>query len=132
QNVKHHATRQAQAGRGRPAGSSIALTGPPVENRLSDLWSIMEFTHPGLLGPAEKFRQRYAIAIERAADEEATALLRRITGPFILRRLKTDKSIISDLPDKLEMKVWCNLTAEQASLYEATVSDMLARIEAAE
>src|SRR5437773_11508909 len=92
----------------------------------------MEFTSPGLLGPAEKFRQRYAIPIERAADEEATARLRRITGPFILRRLKTDKSIISDLPDKLEMKVWCNLTAEQASLYEATVTDMLARSEAAE
>ena len=103
-----------------------------MENRLSDLWSIMEFTNPGLLGPAEKFRQRYAIPIERAADEEASARLRRITGPFILRRLKTDKSIISDLPDKLEMKVWCNLTAEQASLYQATVTDMLARIEAAE
>ena len=87
---------------------------------------------PACSGRAEKFRQRYAIPIERAADEEATARLRRITGPFILRRLKTDKSIISDLPDKLEMKVWCNLTAEQASLYEATVTDMLARIEAAE
>ena len=132
QNIKNHATRQAQAVRGLPAGSRIALTGTPVENRLSDLWSIMEFTSPGLLGPAEKFRQRYAIPIERAADEEATARLRRITGPFILRRLKTDKSIISDLPDKLEMKVWCNLTAEQASLYEATVTDMLAKIEAAE
>ena len=132
QNIKNHATRQAQAVRGLPAASRIALTGTPVENRLSDLWSIMEFTSPGLLGPAEKFRQRYAIPIERAADEEATARLRRITGPFILRRLKTDKSIISDLPDKLEMKVWCNLTAEQASLYEATVTDMLARIEAAE
>src|SRR5206468_689208 len=80
----------------------FALTGTPVENRLSDLWSIMEFTSPGLLGPAEKFRQRYEIPIERAADEEATVRLRRITGPFILRRLKTDKSIISDLPDKLE------------------------------
>jgi SNF2 family DNA or RNA helicase len=132
QNIKNHATRQAQAVRGLPAGSRIALTGTPVENRLSDLWSIMEFTNPGLLGPAEKFRQRYAIPIERAADEEATARLRRLTGPFILRRLKTDKSVISDLPDKLEMKVWCNLTAEQASLYEATVTDMLARIEAAE
>ena len=132
QNIKNHATRQAQAVRGLPAGSRIALTGTPVENRLSDLWSIMEFTNPGLLGPAEKFRQRYAIPVERAGDEEATARLRRITGPFILRRLKTDKSIISDLPDKLEMKVWCNLTAEQASLYQATVTDMLARIEAAE
>ena len=132
QNIKNHATRQAQAVRGIPAASRIALTGTPVENRLSDLWSIMEFTNPGLLGPAEKFRQKYAIPIERSGDEEATARLRRITGPFVLRRLKTDKSIISDLPDKLEMKVWCNLTAEQASLYQATVTDMLARIEAAE
>src|SRR6202021_1812283 len=70
--------------------------------------------------------------IERAGDEDATARLRRITGPFILRRLKTDKTIIADLPDKLEMKVWCNLTPEQASLYQATVDDMLERIEAAE
>ncbi|HEY2441607.1 MAG TPA: DEAD/DEAH box helicase, partial [Streptosporangiaceae bacterium] len=132
QNIKNHATRQARAVRGLPAAARIALTGTPVENRLSDLWSIMEFSNPGLLGPAEKFRQRYAIPIERSGDEEATERLRRITGPFMLRRLKTDKSIISDLPDKLEMKVWCNLTAEQASLYQATVTDMLARIEAAE
>jgi len=132
QNIKNHATRQAQAVRGLPASSRIALTGTPVENRLADLWSIMEFTNPGLLGPAETFRKRFAVPIERSADEEASARLRRITGPFILRRLKTDKSIISDLPDKLEMKVWCNLTAEQASLYQATVDDMMAKIEAAE
>jgi SNF2 family DNA or RNA helicase len=132
QNIKNHATRQAQAVRALPAASRVALTGTPVENRLSDLWSIMEFTSPGLLGPAERFRQKFAIPIERGGDEEATERLRRITGPFVLRRLKTDKSIISDLPDKLEMKVWCNLTAEQASLYQATVTDMLARIEAAE
>src|SRR6202034_2139972 len=90
QNIKNHATRQAQAVRGLPAASKIALTGTPVENRLGDLWSIMEFTNPGLLGPAEKFRKRFAIPIERSADEEAAARLRQITGPFILRRLKTD------------------------------------------
>ena len=132
QNIKNHATRQAQAVRGLPARSRVALTGTPVENRLSDLWSIMEFTNPGLLGPAEKFRQKYAIPIERGGDEDVAERLKRLTGPFILRRLKTDKSIISDLPEKQEMKVWCNLTAEQASLYQATVSDMMARIEAAE
>ena len=132
QNIKNHATRQAKAVRGLPARSRIALTGTPVENRLSDLWSIMEFTNPGLLGPAEKFRQRYAIPIERGADEEVAERLKRLTGPFILRRLKTDKSIISDLPEKQEMKIWCNLTAEQASLYQATVSDMMAKIETAE
>jgi superfamily II DNA or RNA helicase len=132
QNIKNAGTRQAQAVRAIPAGSRIALTGTPVENRLSDLWSLMEFTSPGLLGSAEKFRQRFAIPIERAGDEEATGQLRRVTGPFILRRLKTDKTIIADLPDKLEMKVWCNLTPEQASLYQATVDDMMERIEAAE
>jgi hypothetical protein len=131
QNIKNSATRQARAVRSLPAGSRIALTGTPVENRLAELWSIMEFTSPGLLGPAEKFRTRYSVPIERSGDAEATARLKRITGPFILRRLKTDKTIISDLPDKLEMKVWCNLTREQASLYQATVTDMLAKIEAA-
>jgi SNF2 family DNA or RNA helicase len=132
QNIKNAATRQAQAVRSIPAGSRIALTGTPVENRLSELWSIMAFTSPGLLGPAEKFRQRFSIPIERNADPGATEQLKRVTGPFILRRLKTDKSVIADLPDKLEMKVFCNLTPEQASLYQATVDDMMARIEEAE
>ena len=132
QNIKNAATRQAQAVRSLPAVSRIALTGTPVENRLADLWSIMEFTSPGLLGPAEKFRKKYSVPIERNGDEAATERLKLVTGPFILRRLKTDRSIIADLPDKLEMKVWCNLTPEQASLYQATVTDMLARIEAAE
>jgi SNF2 family DNA or RNA helicase len=132
QNIKNAATRQAQAVRSIPAAARVALTGTPVENRLSDLWSIMEFTSPGLLGPAEKFRKRFAIPIERSGDPDTAEQLRRLTGPFILRRLKTDKSVIADLPDKLEMKVWCNLTPEQASLYQATVDDMMARIEAAE
>ncbi len=131
QNIKNSATRQARAVRALPAATRIALTGTPVENRLSDLWSIMEFASPGLLGPASKFRSAYAIPVERNSDETAAASLRRLTGPFILRRLKTATSIISDLPAKQEMKVWCNLTAEQASLYQATVADMLARIEAA-
>ena len=132
QNIKNSATRQAQAVRAIPARTRIALTGTPVENRLTDLWSIMEFTSPGLLGPAERFRRRFAIPIERNGDAAATEQLKRITGPFILRRLKTDKSVIADLPDKLEMKVWCNLTPEQASLYQATVDDMMTKIEAAE
>ena len=132
QNIKNAGTRQAQAVRAIPAQSRVALTGTPVENRLTDLWSIMAFACPGLLGPAEKFRQRFAIPIERNADPDATDRLKRLTGPFILRRVKTDASVIADLPDKLEMKVWCNLTPEQASLYQATVDDMMARIEAAE
>ena len=129
QNIKNHATKQARAVRGLPAAARIALTGTPVENRLSELWSIMEFTNPGLLGPAEKFREKYAIPIERHGSPDAARALVRLTQPFMLRRLKTDKTIISDLPDKQEMKVWCNLTPEQASLYAATVTDMLSRIE---
>jgi superfamily II DNA or RNA helicase len=131
QTIKNHATKQARAVRALPATARIALTGTPVENRLSELWSIMDFTNPGLLGPAERFRERYAVPIERHGSPEATQALKRLTQPFMLRRLKTDKTIISDLPDKLQMKVWCNLTAEQASLYQATVTDMLSRIEEA-
>ncbi|MGH3256326.1 MAG: DEAD/DEAH box helicase [Streptosporangiaceae bacterium] len=129
QALKNHLSLQAKAVRSLPAASRIALTGTPVENQLSDLWSIMEFTNPGLLGGEKVFRERYAVPIERHGSEEAARELRRITQPFVLRRLKTDKTIISDLPDKLEMKVWCNLTQEQASLYAATVTDMLSRIE---
>ncbi len=129
QNIKNHATKQARAIRELPAATRIALTGTPVENRLSELWSIMDFTNPGLLGPAERFREKYAIPIERHGSADAARALKRLTQPFVLRRLKTDKTIISDLPDKQEMKVWCNLTPEQASLYQATVTDMLSRIE---
>jgi SNF2 family DNA or RNA helicase len=112
-----------------PARHRIALTGTPVENRLADLWSLMEFANPGLLGSAASFKNRYAEPVELRGDDDAARRLRRVTQPFILRRVKTDKSIISDLPDKLEMEIVCNLTAEQASLYQAVVQDMLTRIE---
>ena len=128
QALKNSGTRQARAVRGIPARSRVALTGTPVENHLTELWSIMEFANPGLLGPREAFRARYAVPIEAHGDEAAATALKRATGPFILRRLKTDKDIISDLPEKQEIKVFCNLTTEQASLYQATVEDMLARI----
>jgi hypothetical protein len=129
QALKNHLSQQAKAVRSLPAASRIALTGTPVENQLSELWSIMEFVNPGMLGPEKAFRERFAVPIERYGSQEAAAELRRVTQPFVLRRLKTDKSIISDLPDKQEMKVWCNLTQEQASLYAATVSDMLSKID---
>ncbi|MBI2238515.1 MAG: DEAD/DEAH box helicase, partial [Actinobacteria bacterium] len=132
QNIKNPSAGQTQAVRRLEAPRRVALTGTPVENRLSELWSIMEFLNPGLLGPARSFRERFAVPIERFRHEEATALLKRITGPFILRRLKTDRQIISDLPEKVEMKVFCNLTREQATLYQAVVDDMLARIEESE
>ncbi|MFE9183772.1 SNF2-related protein [Micromonospora haikouensis] len=129
QAIKNASTRQAEAVRALPARHRIAVTGTPVENRLADLWSIMQFANPGLLGPAASFKKAYAEPIERHGDAEAAERLRRMTGPFVLRRLKTDSSIISDLPEKLEMEVLCNLTAEQAALYRAVVDDMMARIE---
>jgi SNF2 family DNA or RNA helicase len=132
QAIKNAATRQAAAVRALPARHRIAMTGTPVENRLADLWSIMEFANPGLLGSATVFRAKFAEPVERRGDEMAAERLKRLTGPFILRRLKTDRSIISDLPEKLEMDVLCNLTAEQASLYQAVLEDMLARIEDSE
>ncbi|GAB3140034.1 DEAD/DEAH box helicase [Microbispora hainanensis] len=132
QAVKNAAARQAQAVRSLPARTRLALTGTPVENHLAELWSIMEFCNPGLLGSARAFRDRYQEPIERRGDEMATAALKRATGPFVLRRLKTDKTIISDLPDKMEMKVWCTLTPEQASLYQAVVEDMMDRIAGSE
>ncbi|QKW34641.1 DEAD/DEAH box helicase [Actinomadura sp. NAK00032] len=128
QALKNSATRQARAVRSIPARTRIALTGTPVENHLTELWSIMEFANPGLLGPRAEFRRRFAIPIEREGDEQAALALKRATQPFVLRRLKTDKSIISDLPEKQEIKVYCNLTTEQASLYRATVDDMLQQI----
>ncbi|MER6814951.1 DEAD/DEAH box helicase [Spirillospora sp. NPDC000708] len=128
QALKNSGTRQARAVRSIPARTRIALTGTPVENHLTELWSIMEFANPGLLGPRAVFRQRFAVPIEREGDEQAALALKRATQPFILRRLKTDRSIISDLPEKQEIKVYCNLTTEQASLYQATVDDMLEQI----
>jgi len=131
QNVKNSAARQAHAVRALRAPRRVALTGTPVENRLAELWSIMQFLNPGLLGSASDFRRRFSVPVERYRDDEAAALLRKLTGPFVLRRLKTDRSIIADLPDKVDMKVYCNITREQATLYQAVLDDMLAKIDAA-
>ncbi|TVR21365.1 MAG: DEAD/DEAH box helicase [Anaerolineaceae bacterium] len=132
QNIKNSATKQAQAARDLSAAHRVALTGTPVENRLSELWSILQFLNPGYLGSEKAFRQRFANPIERFNDAEAAARLRRLTTPFILRRVKTDPTIISDLPEKMEMKVYTTLTAEQGTLYEAVAQDVLERIQAAE
>ncbi|HLM85652.1 MAG TPA: DEAD/DEAH box helicase [Solirubrobacteraceae bacterium] len=128
QNIKTIDTKQTRAIRSLAARHRVALTGTPVENRLTELHSIMDFLNPGLLGPAATFKRCYARPIERYRDEHATAQLRQATGPFILRRLKTDKRIIGDLPEKIEMRVDCHLTKEQASLYEAVVEEMLAKV----
>ena len=126
QAVKNPDTRTARAMRALPAGQRIALTGTPVENRLAELWSIFQIIAPGLLGNATQFRQHFANPIEREHDPVATAELRRLTGPFLLRRTKADKSLVPDLPDKVEQVAWAPLTREQAHMYQAVVDQLLA------
>ncbi|WP_185981885.1 DEAD/DEAH box helicase [Skermania sp. ID1734] len=132
QHIKNASTAQARAARAVPARHRIALTGTPVENRLEELRSILDFVNPKMLGSAQQFRARFAVPIERDHDDAAAARLRTATAPFVLRRVKTDPAVISDLPEKFEITVRANLTAEQASLYQAVVDDMLARIDGAE
>jgi SNF2 family DNA or RNA helicase len=132
QNIKNPQTFQARAARALEAGYRIALTGTPVENHVGELWSIMEFLNPGLLGTQAEFKKAYFTPIEVDGDKEAAERLARLTRPFVLRRLKTDKTIIRDLPDKLEMKVFCNLTKEQASLYAAVGREAESVIEGAD
>jgi SNF2 family DNA or RNA helicase len=128
QHIKNSATRQAAAVRSLPAAHRIALTGTPVENRLAELHAVLDFANPGLFGSAARFKERWSIPIERDGHSDTAAELQRRTRPFILRRLKNDPAIARDLPEKVEMTVNCGLTAEQAGLYRAAVSDMLARI----
>jgi hypothetical protein len=128
QNVKNPEAKQTKAVRALPSPRKVALTGTPVENHLGELWSIMEILNPSLLGSAASFRERFVIPVERFRDEEAAEQLRRLTRPFILRRLKTDRTIVPDLPEKLEMNELCTLTKEQVTLYQAVVDDMLRRI----
>jgi SNF2 family DNA or RNA helicase len=132
QNIKNPQTKQAQAARALSAEHRIALTGTPVENHVGDLWSIIEFLNPGWLGTQAEFKRTFHVPIQAEHDPDAARRLQRLTAPFILRRLKTDKAIIADLPEKLEMKVFCTLTKEQASLYAAVVEETAAQIEAAE
>jgi len=131
QNIKNPHAKQTQAVRSLEVTNRIALTGTPVENRLSELWSIMQFLNPGFLGSQTGFRKAFALPIERYQDKDATERLKGLVGPFILRRLKTDSTIIQDLPEKQEMKVYCDLTAEQATLYEAVVKESLERVASA-
>jgi len=132
QNIKNPETRQAKTARALRAGFRIALTGTPVENSVGDLWSVMEFLNPGFLGSRSGFHKKFFVPIQVYSDRNASERLRRITGPFVLRRLKSDKSIIADLPEKNEMKVFCNLTREQASLYQSVVKDAEAALEKSE
>ncbi len=129
QNIKNPAAKQAKAIRSLNTIHRVALTGTPVENRLTELWSILEFLNPDYLGRAAEFRRRFAVPIERYHDTDRAHRLRQLIRPFVLRRLKNDPSIEVDLPAKMEMKVFCNLTAEQAALYQSLVDDMLGQID---
>jgi len=131
QNIKNPGTLQARAVRILRARTRTALTGTPLENRLLELWSILDVLNPGYLGSRADFRRLYAVPIERFRDPRRRDLLQRLVQPFLLRRLKTDPQVIRDLPEKLEMLVYCNLTREQASLYQAVVDEMMQSIGAA-
>ncbi|MDB5098099.1 MAG: box helicase, partial [Cyanobacteria bacterium RYN_339] len=131
QNIKNHTSKQAQSARKMSADWRVALTGTPVENHLSDLWSIMDVLNPGYLGSSKQFANQFGVPIERFKDEYASAKLRQFVMPFLLRRLKTDPTIIQDLPEKNEQKVYCPLTKEQATLYSAIVREVVSKVDSA-
>lgn len=130
QAIKNHGTRQSKAVRKLRAQARIALTGTPVENHLGDLWSLFDFINPGLLGTQKQFRD-FAKKL-REAQGGHYAPLRRLVAPYILRRLKTDKSIIADLPDKTEMKAFCGLTSAQAKLYQQLARQLEKELESSD
>jgi SNF2 family DNA or RNA helicase len=132
QAIKNSLSQSAKAAKRLRAEHRVALTGTPVENRLAELWSIMDFLNPDMLGSPEQFRTRYAIPVERHGLTEPAERLRTVTRPYVLRRLKIDPAIIDDLPEKIEIKQYCQLTTEQASLYQSVVDDMMEKIENSE
>ncbi len=122
QAIKNPGARQTRAAKQIDAKARIALTGTPVENRLGDLWSIFDFINPGLLGSAKEFG-RFTKRLA-AREHNPYGPLRELLRPYILRRLKTDKTVISDLPDKTEVKAYCHLTRKQAALYQEAVDEL--------
>ena len=130
QHAKNPLSRTARELRALPASARIALTGTPVENRLSDLWAILDWTTPGLLGHLEAFTRRVAVPVERYRDAEATARFGTLIRPFLLRRKKTDPGIAPELPPKTETDLFVPLTAEQVTLYEAIVRETMEAIAA--
>ncbi|MDR2338350.1 MAG: DEAD/DEAH box helicase [Deltaproteobacteria bacterium] len=142
QNIKNLSTKQTQSIRNlveqqlhNPERTSIcqrvALTGTPMENHLEELWSIMDFLNPGYLGTISSFRSKFALPIERYQDKEIAEKLNKIISPFILRRVKTDPKIINDLPEKIELIEYIDLTREQAALYEKTLTNLFPQIDSA-
>ncbi|RSN73510.1 ATP-dependent helicase, partial [Streptomyces sp. WAC 05379] len=132
QHVKNPHSATAKALRTIPTPARVALTGTPVENNLSELWALLDWTTPGLLGPLKSFRARHARAVENGEDEEAVTRLARLVRPFLLRRKKSDPGIVPELPPKTETDHPVPLTREQAALYEAVVRESLLAIETAE
>jgi len=132
QAIKNPLSRTARALRQIPAEARFALTGTPVENRLVDLWALLDWTTPGLLGPLDRFRHEVAIPVERDQDPEAAAALARLVRPFVLRRRKIDPGIAPELPPKTETDRIVALTAEQATLYAAMVEEVMDQVENAE
>ncbi|MDR1944422.1 MAG: DEAD/DEAH box helicase, partial [Synergistaceae bacterium] len=126
QNIKNPDTNQARAVRSIKSGWRVALTGTPVENHVGDLWSIMEFLMPGLLGGRRRFNEEYVKPIQESRDPALMDSLKRVVSPFIMRRMKTDRDIVPDLPRKIETKVFCGLKREQMQLY-SDVTDSLSR-----
>ena len=129
QHVKNSAGTAARAIRRLPSRMRIALTGTPVENRLAELWSILDYLNPGVLASPHTFRARFAVPIERFGDEDAAARLRQATRPFMLRRTKSDPIIVDDLPDKRHVRHLCGLTGEQSTLYRAILDEMTGRLD---
>ena len=132
QNIKNPKAALTKAICKFSAAHRLALTGTPIENRLLDLWSIFHFLNPGYLGNQTQFRKKFEVPIQKHSNPRQSATLKKLVEPFILRRVKTDQSIIKDLPDKVEQKLFCNLTKEQASLYEAVVKDVEQKLESAD
>lgn len=128
QNIKNPAAAQTKAVKAVPAASVIAMTGTPVENRLSEYWSILDFANRGYLGSLSQFVREYATPIQIQRDQHVALRFKRVTAPFLLRRLKSDKAIISDLPDKIEQDQFCTLTKVQTALYESVVQEGLRTI----
>ncbi len=129
QNIKNPSTIQTKAVKKIKADTIIAMSGTPVENRLAEYWSVFDFTNKSYLGSLANFKKSYAVPIEVDRNLQVLERFRKITAPFILRRLKSDKSIIKDLPDKIEKDHFCKLTSEQVALYESVVKENLKQVE---
>lgn len=129
QNIKNNTAAQSKAVKAIRADVHIAMSGTPVENRLSEYWSIMDFANKGYLGTIKTFNDEYAVPIQQKGDSDCAARFRRITAPMMMRRLKTDKNIINDLPDKIEQDEYAMLTPQQAALYHQVLEECMKTIE---